>query len=170
MYENKKNPENGYSQARLLLQNRREVAACPVADAVQRPAVSRNIPEHYHNLHIFFLSCFQFKNIIFVAVIVKKREILEPVLRIRDVLSRIPDPDPTIAPSRIPDPGSKKAPDPGSDLFFTQAINKFCLPIPDPGSGSDHCSIPDPGSGSATLIGTRIREEHNGNRSRNAKL
>jgi hypothetical protein len=30
------------------------------------------------------------------------------VLRIRDVLSRIPDPDPTIAPSRIriPDPGS----------------------------------------------------------------
>jgi hypothetical protein len=37
-------------------------------------------------------------------------------LRIRDVLSRIPDPDPTIAPSwiRIPDPGGKKAPDPGS--------------------------------------------------------
>jgi hypothetical protein len=32
----------------------------------------------------------------------------EPVLRIRDNLSRIPDPDPTIAPSRIriPDPGS----------------------------------------------------------------
>jgi hypothetical protein len=26
----------------------------------------------------------------------------------------IPDPDPTIAPSRIPDPGGKKAPDPGS--------------------------------------------------------
>jgi hypothetical protein len=43
-----------------------------------------------------------------------------PVLRIRDVLSRIPDPDPTIAPSRfrIPDPGGKKAPDPGSDLFL----------------------------------------------------
>jgi hypothetical protein len=39
------------------------------------------------------------------------------VLRIRDVLSRIPDP--TIAPSRIriPDPGGKKAPDPGSDLY-----------------------------------------------------
>jgi hypothetical protein len=36
------------------------------------------------------------------------------VLRIRDVLSRIPDPDPTIAPSWIPDPGGKKAPDPGS--------------------------------------------------------
>jgi hypothetical protein len=32
----------------------------------------------------------------------------------------IPDPDPTIAPSRIwiPDPGDKKAPDPGSDLFL----------------------------------------------------
>jgi hypothetical protein len=44
----------------------------------------------------------------------------------------------------IPDPGGKKAPDPG-----------FAYP----GSGSDHCSIPDPGgkkapdpvSGSATL-------------------
>jgi hypothetical protein len=33
-------------------------------------------------------------------------------------------PDPTIAPSRIPDPQGKKAPDPTS--FFTQAINKFC--------------------------------------------
>jgi hypothetical protein len=44
---------------------------------------------------------------------------LTSVLRIRDVLSRIPDPDPTIAPSRIriPDPGGKKAPDPGSDLY-----------------------------------------------------
>jgi hypothetical protein len=43
---------------------------------------------------------------------------VSPVLRIRDVLSQIPDP--TIAPSRIriPDPGGKKAPDPGSDLFF----------------------------------------------------
>jgi hypothetical protein len=32
----------------------------------------------------------------------------------------IPDPDPTIAPSliRIPDPGGKKAPDPGYDLFL----------------------------------------------------
>jgi hypothetical protein len=41
---------------------------------------------------------------------------LSAVLRIRNVLSRIPDP--TIAPSRIriPDPGGKKAPDPGSDL------------------------------------------------------
>jgi hypothetical protein len=70
------------------------------------------------------------------------------VLRIRDVF--IPDPDPTIAPSRIriPDPGGKKAPDPGSDLFFfIKAINKFSLLIPDPGSGSDNCSIPDPGSG-----------------------
>jgi hypothetical protein len=38
----------------------------------------------------------------------------------------IPDPDPTIAPSRIririPDPGGKKAPDPGSDLFFTNFV------------------------------------------------
>jgi hypothetical protein len=44
----------------------------------------------------------------------------KPVLRIRDVLSRIQDPDPTIAPSRIriPDPGDKKAPDPGSEIFF----------------------------------------------------
>jgi hypothetical protein len=35
----------------------------------------------------------------------------EAVLRIRDGLSRIPDPDPTIAPSRIriPDPGGKKS-------------------------------------------------------------
>jgi hypothetical protein len=31
-------------------------------------------------------------------------------------LSRIPDPDPTIAPSRIPDPGGKKAPDPGTQI------------------------------------------------------
>jgi hypothetical protein len=38
----------------------------------------------------------------------------EAVLRIRYVLSQIPDPDPTIASSRIPDPGGKKAPDPGS--------------------------------------------------------
>jgi hypothetical protein len=40
------------------------------------------------------------------------------VLRNRDVLSRILDPDPTIAPSRIriPDPGGKKAPDPGSRI------------------------------------------------------
>jgi hypothetical protein len=30
----------------------------------------------------------------------------------------IPDPDPTIAPSWIPDPEGKKAPDPGSDLFL----------------------------------------------------
>jgi hypothetical protein len=54
----------------------------------------------------------------------------------------IPDPDPTIAPSRIriPDPRGKKAPDPGSDLFFLQILFTY------PGSGSDHCSIPDPRS------------------------
>jgi hypothetical protein len=59
------------------------------------------------------------------------------VLRIRDVLSRIPDPtyfcikaidkfcllipdpDPTIAPSRIPDPGDKKVPDPDPQHWRT---------------------------------------------------
>jgi hypothetical protein len=42
--------------------------------------------------------------------------ILSRELWIRDGLSRIPDKDTTIAPSRIriPDPGGKKAPDPGS--------------------------------------------------------
>jgi hypothetical protein len=66
----------------------------------------------------------------------------DPVLRIRDVLSRIPDPDPTIAPSRIriPDPGGKKAPDPGSDLFFlhrllTNFVYLARIPDPDPRSG-----------------------------------
>jgi hypothetical protein len=51
-----------------------------------------------------------------------RAENVAAVLRIRDVLSRIPDPDPTIAPSRIPDPRGKKAPDPGSrirPLFYT---------------------------------------------------
>jgi hypothetical protein len=76
---------------------------------------------------------------------------IETVLRIRDVLSRI----------RIPDPGGKKAPDPGSDLFFIKAINKFCLLIPDPDPTIAPSRIripdpggkkaPDPGSGSATL-------------------
>jgi hypothetical protein len=48
----------------------------------------------------------------------------------------IPDPDPTIAPSRIriPDPGGKQAPDPGSRI---RVLKKY--------------QIPDPGSGSATL-------------------
>jgi hypothetical protein len=74
------------------------------------------------------------------------RYITPPVLRIRDVLSRIPDPDPTIAPSWIRGVKKHRIPDPTS--FFIKAINKFCLIIPDPGSGSDHCSIPHPGSGS----------------------
>jgi hypothetical protein len=46
----------------------------------------------------------------------------------------IPDPDPTIAPSRIriPDPGGKKAPDPGSESATPmstvgQSNNFFCL-------------------------------------------
>jgi hypothetical protein len=89
------------------------------------------------------------------------------VLRIRDVLTRIPDPDPTIAPSRIriPDPRGKKAPDPGSDLFFLQILftypgsqirirpllhpgSRIRIRIPDPGGKK----APDPGSGSATLF------------------
>jgi hypothetical protein len=86
------------------------------------------------------------------------------VLRIRDVLSRIRDPDPTIAPSRIPDPGGKKAPDPGFDLFLHRLLTNFVylsririrpllhtgswIRIPDPGGKK----APDPGSGSATLI------------------
>jgi hypothetical protein len=42
------------------------------------------------------------------------------VLRIRDGLSQIPNPDLTIAPSRIriPDLGGKKAPDPGSQILL----------------------------------------------------
>jgi hypothetical protein len=48
------------------------------------------------------------------------------VLRIRDVLSRIPDP--TIAPSRIriPDRGVKKHRNPDPTYFCIKAINKFC--------------------------------------------
>jgi hypothetical protein len=40
------------------------------------------------------------------------------ITSVADVSYRIPDPDPTIAPSRIPDPGGKKAPDLGSDLYL----------------------------------------------------
>jgi hypothetical protein len=61
-------------------------------------------------------------------------------MRIRDVLSRIPDPDPTIAQSRIRGVKKHRIPDP--TYICIKAINKFCLLIPDP--GSDHCSIPDP--------------------------
>jgi hypothetical protein len=44
----------------------------------------------------------------------------------------IPDPDPTIALSRIPDPGGKKAPDPGF-LFITGiVINSQHVPVPVP--------------------------------------
>jgi hypothetical protein len=70
-----------------------------------------------------------------------------PVLRIRDVLSRIPDPTIALSRIRIPDPGVKKHRIPDPTYFCLKADNKFCLLIPDPGSGSDHCSIPDPGSG-----------------------
>jgi hypothetical protein len=68
------------------------------------------------------------------------------MLRIRDVLSRIPDPDPTIAPSRI------RIPDP--TYFCIKAINNFfCLsriPDPDPSiapsriRGVKKHRIPDP--------------------------
>jgi hypothetical protein len=48
----------------------------------------------------------------------KKHRILDPtyfcIKAIIKFCLLIPDLDPTIAPFRIPDPGSKKAPDPGS--------------------------------------------------------
>jgi hypothetical protein len=80
------------------------------------------------------------------------------VLRIRDVLSRIPDPDPTIAPSRIRGVKKHRIPDP--TYFCIKAINKFCLLIPDPDPTIVPSRIPDPGgkkapdpgSGSATLL------------------
>jgi hypothetical protein len=68
------------------------------------------------------------------------------VLRIRDVLSRI----------RILDPGGKKAPDPGSDLFFfIKAINKLCLliPDPDPTIAPSWIRISDPGGKKAPDLG-----------------
>jgi hypothetical protein len=47
---------------------------------------------------------------------VKKHRIPDPtyfcIKAINKFCLLIPDPDPTIAPSRIPDPGGKKAPDP----------------------------------------------------------
>jgi hypothetical protein len=59
-----------------------------------------------------------------------------------------------------PDPGDKKAPDPGSDLFlYKKTINKLCLLIPDPDPTIAPSRIPDPGGkkapdpGSATLQG-----------------
>jgi hypothetical protein len=42
-------------------------------------------------------------------------------------LFRIPDPDPTIAPSRIPDPEGKKAPDPGSATLPPYNIYNECM-------------------------------------------
>jgi hypothetical protein len=76
----------------------------------------------------------------------------------------IPDPgsgsDHCSIPDRIPDPGGKKAPDPGSDLFFTNFVYLSRIPdptiapsrIPDPGGKK----APDPGSGSATLFLTQL--------------
>jgi hypothetical protein len=82
---------------------------------------------------------------------------INTVLRIRDVLSRIPDPDPTIAPSRIriPDPGGKKAPDPGSrirplflQILFTNPGSRIRIrPLLHPGS---RVRIPDPGGKKST--------------------
>jgi hypothetical protein len=80
------------------------------------------------------------------------------VLRIRDVLSRIRI-RPLLHPgSRIR--GVKKHRIPDLTSFFTQAINKFCLLIPDPTIAPSRIRIPDPGgkkaphpgSGSATLV------------------
>ncbi len=59
-------------------------------------------------------------------------------------------------PSRIPDPGVKKASDPGSATLLLTGLNKRMVqrsvpgsgkkPIPDPGSGSRVKKAPDPGS------------------------
>jgi hypothetical protein len=81
--------------------------------------------------------------------------LLSDVTSVADPGCFIPDPDPTIAPSRIRGVKKHRIPDP--TYICIKAINKFCLLIPDP--GSDHCSIriPDPGGkkapdpGSATL-------------------
>jgi hypothetical protein len=68
---------------------------------------------------------------------VKKHRIPDPTYFCRKAINKfcllILDPDPTIAPSRIPDPGGKKAPDPGSgsatlntSMLFTQTVGIIC--------------------------------------------
>jgi hypothetical protein len=66
-------------------------------------------------------------------------------------------PDPTIAPSRIRGVKKHRIPDPTS--YFTQAINKFCLLIPDP----------DPTNAPSRIRGVkkhRIRIRNTGNENR----
>jgi hypothetical protein len=64
---------------------------------------------------------------------VKKHRIPDPtyfcIKAINQFCLLIPDPDPTIAPSRIPDPGGKKAPDPGSGSATLQFSYKFCATV-----------------------------------------
>jgi hypothetical protein len=79
------------------------------------------------------------------------------VLRIRDVLSRIPDPDPTIAPSWIRIRGVKKHRIPDPTYFCIKAINKFCLLIQDPDPTIAPSRIPDPGGKKAPDPESRIR-------------
>jgi hypothetical protein len=57
------------------------------------------------------------------------------VLRIRDVFSRIPDPDPTITPSRIRIPGVKKHRIPDPTIAPSRIPDPGCKKAPDPGSG-----------------------------------
>jgi hypothetical protein len=79
-----------------------------------------------------------------------KHNILTVVISVVDPGCFIPDPDHTIAPSRI------RIPDP--TYFCIKAINKFCLLIPDPTIAPSRIPDPggkkasDPGSGSATLV------------------
>jgi hypothetical protein len=67
---------------------------------------------------------------------VKKHRIPDPtsfcIKAINKFCLLIPDPDPTIAPSRIPDPGGKKAPDPGSGsaTLLRLKCSKFCRRLP----------------------------------------
>ncbi len=87
-----------------------------------------------------------------------------PVLRTRECLSRIPDPN-----FSIPDPGSRirieefkyfhpkkwflssRKYDPGCSSWILDP-DPYFLPISDPGSPRTRGKTPDPGSGSATLI------------------
>jgi hypothetical protein len=63
----------------------------------------------------------------------------------------IPDPDPTIAPSRIririPDPGGKKHRIPDPTSFITNFVYLSRIPDPDPTIAPSRIPDPDPGSG-----------------------
>jgi hypothetical protein len=71
------------------------------------------------------------------------------VLRIRDVLSQIPDPDPTIDPSRIriPDPGGKKHRIPDPTYFCIRLLTNFVNSLYTKICRIRDQSITDPGSG-----------------------